>query len=91
MIENDAARDAIRSTVTDMLSEYGVEDPALGPPADWGHGAGPFGQESGVGQSCGQHNGANGQSNGPADGTSNGPGQDADSGPHGPVDGSCLN
>ncbi len=82
MIENDASPDEIRSTITDMLSDYGVEEPELGQPADGGQAAGPFGQGDGAGQ---------GHGNGPADGTGNGAGQSAGSGPHGPADGSCIN
>jgi hypothetical protein len=78
MIDDDAAPDEIRSTITDMLADYGVEDPALGPPADGGQSAGPFGQ-------------GQGQGNGPADGTGNGTGQGQGSGPHGPDNGSCMN
>lgn len=78
MIENDGAPDEIQSTITDMLADYGVEDPELGPPADGGQGEGPFGQGAG-------------QGNGPADGTGNGTGHGAGNGPHGPADGSCMN
>ena len=81
MIENDVAPEEIQSTITDMLADYGVEDPTLGPPADGGQGAGPFGQGTGTGQ---------GQGTGPADGTGHGAGQGAGNGPHGPADGSCL-
>jgi hypothetical protein len=78
MIENDAAPGEIRSINTEMLAEYGVEDPALGPPADGGQGAGPFGHGNGAGHGFGH---------GPADGTGNGHG----AGPHGSADGSCMN
>lgn len=80
-VDNDATPDEIQSTITEMLSDYGVDDPELGQPAAGGQAAGPFGQGNGAGQ---------GQGNGPADDTGNGAGQGAGSGPHGPADGSCM-
>ena len=89
MIENDAAPENVQSTVTSMLEDFGVEDPAVGQPVDGGQGEGPFGHSNSAGQ--GQGNGpADGTGNGPADGTGNGPGQGAGNGPHGPADGSCM-
>lgn len=84
LIENDVAPDEIQSTITDMLADYGVEDPELGPPADGGQEEGPFGQGNGAAQ---------GQGNGSADGTGvgHGAGQGAGGGPNGPADGSCMN
>lgn len=81
MIENDATPEDIQSTVTSMLKDFGVEDPAVGQPIDGGQGEGPFDQGAGAGQG-----------NGPTDGTGpgNGAGQGAGSGPHGPADGSCM-
>lgn len=80
-IETDATPEEIRTTVSDMLADYGVEDPTLGPPADGRQAAGPGGQANGAGH---------GQGNGPADETRNS-GHDATGGPYGPADGSCMN
>lgn len=65
--ENDADPTEIRETVQSMLTEFGVEDPVLGPPADGRLGEGPFGQAHGQGQGQG---GVGGQGpHGPADGS----------------------
>lgn len=76
LIEGDATPDEIRSTITELLSDYGVENPALGHAAAGGQGTGPFGPESGP----------HGSADGPGHGA-----QGAGNGPHGPADGSCLN
>ena len=60
MIEDGASQDEIRSTVTAMLEQFGVDDPALGPTGDR-MGNGQFGQGPG--------NGAGGGPYGPADGS----------------------
>lgn len=76
MIDEDASPEEIRETVTELLADFGVEDPTLGPPAEGGQGMGPFGQghAHGAWNGTGAGNGAGGHGNGP----------------HGPADGSCL-
>jgi hypothetical protein len=65
MVEDDAAGEDIRATVTEMLESYGVEDPTLGPHADGsGAGSGPHGPADGSGAGSGPH--------GPADGSCQG-------------------
>lgn len=98
-IEDGANRTEIRTTVSEMLTEYGVEDTVLGPPADT-----QARSEQAGDQRAGP---ANGQGAGPADGTGYQHGGSADTtnsgqqdvadgqyghgnGPHGPADGSCL-
>lgn len=80
LIEADASPEEVRTAITDRLADYGVENPALGPPTDGRQAAGPFGHADGAGQ---------GQGHGPADGTGY-RGQNANTGPQGPADGSCL-
>lgn len=85
LVDEGASQDDIRSTVTEMLESYGVEDPTLGPAADGGAGMAGGGYGAGAG----------GHGQGPADGTGAGSsagagGHGAGSGPHGPADGSCL-
>jgi hypothetical protein len=85
LVDEGASQDEIRSTVTEMLESYGVEDPTLGPAADGSTGMAGGGYGAGAG----------GQGQGPADGTGSGSsagagGYGGGSGPHGPADGSCL-
>jgi len=80
LIETDAPPEEVRTAITDRLADYGVENPALGQPADGQQAAGPFGHANAAGH---------GQGHGPADGTGYGS-QNTDSGPRGPADGSCL-
>ncbi len=70
-IENDGAPEDVRSTVTSMLEDLGVEDPELGPPADGGQGEGPFGHAGGNGATdgSGAGHGAGDGPHGPADGS----------------------
>ena len=71
MIDEGASQDEIRSTIVEVLEEYGVDDPTLGPAAD-GTGGGQFGQGPGTGAGQigqGPGNGASGGPHGPADGS----------------------
>lgn len=88
MIDDGADREEIRDTVTEMLVEFGVEDPALGPGANGDQHLGPFGNADGTGY--GPSNGP-GDGYGPGNGAGNGPGNGHGAGPHGPADGSCQN
>ncbi|MEF8825014.1 MAG: hypothetical protein V5A34_00820 [Halapricum sp.] len=99
-IEAGADRTEIRSTVTAMLTEYGVDEPELGPPADAqdrlgladGQGTGPAdGQQSGPTDGTGyQHGNGASSTGGSQQGFGHGQ-QGQSNGPHGPADGSCLN
>ncbi|MFB6113585.1 MAG: hypothetical protein ABEJ58_05720 [Halodesulfurarchaeum sp.] len=83
MIEDGADRAEIRATITEMLTEFGVDDPVLGPAAGVGQQSSSFGQGP-------AGNGA-GNGYGPGNGAGRGPGVGQGAGPHGPADGSCLN
>lgn len=67
LLEEDASREEIRDTVRELLEEYGVEDPTLGPPADRGPGSNSFDTDSDTRAGFG---GAGGSGpHGPADGS----------------------
>lgn len=67
LIEDGASHDEIRTTVTEMLAEFGVEDPTLGPPADAEQRHGGFGSGHGAGHGSGGGHGSG--PHGPADGS----------------------
>ena len=90
MLNEDASREDIRHTVRSMLSNFGVEDPALGRPSDGAQSKRAIRQANGyrVGQGYSYAHG-----HGVGNGTDqHGPtvGSEHRSGPHGPADGSCL-
>lgn len=81
LIDDGGTPEEIHAAITEKLTEFGVEDPVLGPTGDRQH-LGPFGNGHGAGNGPGNDQGqlyGQGQMHGQG------------LGPHGPADGSCLN